>query len=284
MRGILITNTFMRLKSVERLRGMFLSAAERMQLTLLAYGNADCMQLPHADFVLFYDKDIRLAQRFEQSGVPVFNSARAIEACDDKTLTYLRLEQAGVRQIDTLLCPKTFPGVGYGDAAFVETAGERLGWPLVLKEGMGSLGQQVYLCENAAQARARLGQIGERQALFQRFVAVSAGRDKRLFVVGDTVIAAIERRNLHGDFRANIENGGSPRAMIPTAQESALALRAAKALGLDFAGVDLLDDTDGPRVCEVNSNAHFGGLYDATGVDAAAHILCYIRRRLCKDG
>ena len=284
MRGILITNAFMHLASVDRLRNMFLSAADQLGIALCACGNDRCMVLPRADFVLFYDKDIRLAQRFELSGMPVFNCARAIEVCDDKTLTYLCLERAGVRQIDTLLCPKTFPGVSYGSAAFVEQAGELLGWPLVVKEGMGSLGQQVYLCENAAQVRARLAQTGERQVLFQRFIASSAGRDKRLFVVGDRVIAAIERRNFHGDFRANIENGGSPRAITPTKEECALALQAARALGLDFAGVDLLDDAGGARICEVNSNAHFGGLYDATGVNAAEHILCHIRRRLCKDG
>ena len=102
-------------------------------------------------------------------------------------------------------------------------------------------------------------------------------------LVGDQVIAAIERRNEHGDFRANIEHGGVASAYFPTAQESALALAACRALGLDFGGVDLLEAEDGSMVCEVNSNAHFAGLLSATGVNPADHIMQYIRRTVCEE-
>lgn len=102
------------------------------------------------------------------------------------------------------------------------------------------------------------------QRSFSALSPIAPGRDRRLFVVGDRVIAAIERRNEHGDFRANIEHGGVASAYFPTAQESALALAACRALGLDFGGVDLLEAEDGPVVCEVNSNAHFAGLLSAT--------------------
>ena len=213
--------------------------------------------------------------------MPVFNSARAIALCDDKTLTFLCLERAGVPQPETVLCPKTFPGLGYGDMGFVEKIGQDLGWPLVVKEGMGSFGREVYLCHNAREARERLEGIDDKPALLQRFIAASAGRDKRLFVVGGRVTAAIERRNLQGDFRANIENGGQARPVIPTGEEERLALDACRALGLDFGGVDLLDDSGTPLVCEVNSNAHFAGLMAATGVNPADEIMDYIRRRLC---
>lgn len=284
MRGVIILNAFLRLPSFLSLQDAYLRAAKALNIDLAPMTNADCIDLPPADFVLFYDKDVRLARRFEMAGMRVFNPSRAIEVCDDKTLTFLELESAAVPQIDTILCPKTFPGAGYGDMKFVDTIGDRLSWPLVLKEGMGSLGQQVYLCKNAEEAKQRLRAIGDKNALFQRFVSASAGRDKRLFVVGDEVIAAIERRNFHGDFRANIENGGTPRAITPTKTEISLALQAARALGLDFAGVDLLDDEMGPRVCEVNSNAHFGGLSRVTGVDPAMRILMHIRRVLCKGG
>lgn len=200
-----------------------------------------------------------------------------------KTLTYLALQRAGVRQPDTVLCPQTFPGLGYGDMDFLEGVGAALSWPMVIKEGCGSFGEQVYLAQDEAQARDILHRIGAKPALFQRFIAYSAGRDRRLFVVGDRVIAAIERRNEHGDFRANIEHGGVASAYFPTAQESALALAACRALGLDFGGVDLLEAEDGPVVCEVNSNAHFAGLLSATGVNPADHIMQYIRRTVCEE-
>lgn len=288
MKGLLITNEFMHACSFARMREMFMCAAQQEDITLVPRTNADLMLLPaqqrlKVDFVLFYDKDIRLAARLEASGLPVFNAARAIALCDDKTLTYLALERAGVPQPETVLCPQTFPGLGYGDMDFLEGVGAALGWPMVLKEGCGSFGEQVYLAQNEAQAREILGQIGAKPALFQRFIANSSGRDRRLFVVGDQVIAAIERRNEHGDFRANIAHGGTAVAYTPTEQECALALSACRALELDFGGVDLLQDTQGPLVCEVNSNAHFGGLRAATGMDPAVHILRYIRRRVCGE-
>ena len=288
MKGILITNAFMRQGSFARMRELFEQAAQRAGVSLIPRVNTDFMLMPPSahlkvDVVLFYDKDIRLAARLEAMGLPVFNGAKAIALCDDKTLTYLALQRAGVRQPDTVLCPQTFPGLGYGDMDFLEGVGAALSWPMVIKEGCGSFGEQVYLAQDEAQARDILHRIGAKPALFQRFIAYSAGRDRRLFVVGDRVIAAIERRNEHGDFRANIEHGGVASAYFPTAQESALALAACRALGLDFGGVDLLEAEDGPVVCEVNSNAHFAGLLSATGVNPADHIMQYIRRTVCEE-
>lgn len=288
MKGLLITNEFMHAGSFVRMRDVFMRAAQQAGIALVPRTNADFMLLPtqakvQVDFVLFYDKDIRVAARLEASGLPVFNTARAIALCDDKTLTYLALERAHVPQPDTVLCPQTFPGLGYGDMDFLEGVGEALGWPMVIKEGCGSFGEQVYLAQNEGQAREILSRIGAKPALFQRFIAKSAGCDRRLFVVGDRVIAAIERRNEQGDFRANIAHGGTATAYTPTQQESALALSACRALGLDFGGVDLLLDDHGPLVCEVNSNAHFDGLHTATGVDPAVHILQYIRRCVCGE-
>ena len=280
MKGILITNAFMRQGSFARMRELFEQAAQRAGISLIPRVNTDFMLMPPSarlkvDFVLFYDKDIRLAARLEAMGLPVFNGAKAIALCDDKTLTCLALQRAGVRQPDTVL--------GYGDMDFLQGVGAALSWPMVIKEGCGSFGEQVYLAQDEAQARDILHRIGAKPALFQRFIAYSAGRDRRLFVVGDQVIAAIERRNEHGDFRANIEHGGVASAYFPTAQESALALAACRALGLDFGGVDLLEAEDGPVVCEVNSNAHFAGLLSATGVNPADHIMQYIRRTVCEE-
>jgi len=284
MQGYLITNAFMRAGSFARMRNMLLEAAARQNITLLARTNADFMRgIPQneAQFVLFYDKDVRLARQMEQSGLRVFNSAHAIALCDDKTLTCLALQEKRVAQPDFVLCPQTFPGVGYGDMRFVDEAGARLGWPLVIKEGCGSFGQQVYLAHNAQEAQQILSGIGAKPVLFQRFIKESAGRDLRLYVAAEKVIAAIERRTHHGDFRANIENGGNALSYQPTNAECALAIDACRALGLDFAGVDVLPSREGPLICEVNSNAHFMGLHAATGVNPADHIFAYIRRTLC---
>ena len=116
--------------------------------------------------------------------------------------------------------------------------------------------------------------------LFQRFLSESAGRDIRLQVVGDQVIASMYRYSTDGDFRANITNGGSMKRYEPSPEEISLALRSTRALGLDFAGVDLLFGADGPVVCEVNSNAPFKNIYDCTGVNAADAIIAHISSTL----
>ena len=282
MRGYLITNAFMRGGSFETMRRLFMEAAEKAGITLISKTNADFIGDVRcdADFALFYDKDIRLAMRLEQKGIRVFNSADAIAVCDDKTLTHLALDKAGLPQPEYVLCPHSFPGVGFGDMSFLREAGGILGWPMVIKEGCGSFGQQVYLATDEAQAKTLLQAIGEKPVVFQRFIRECAGRDERLFVVGGEVIAAITRENRQGDFRANVENGGHPQKYEPTREECDLAARACRALGLDFGGVDILPSENGPLLCEVNSNAHFGGLKQVTGVNPADHIISHIRRSL----
>ena len=213
----------------------------------------------------------------EGLGVSVFNSSTAITLCDDKTLTHLALH--GFPVPPTVLCPLTFPGNGYGDFSFLDRAAEAVGYPMVIKEGCGSLGQQVYLARDRREAADILQRIGGATALMQRFVRESAGRDKRLYMVDGQCAAAIERRN-SADFRANIAAGGSAMPYRPTEAEVRLARDCCDRLGLVFAGVDLLDGSDGTLVCEVNSNAHFTALEQATGADIAGAILSAVRRRL----
>ncbi|MBO5798300.1 MAG: RimK family alpha-L-glutamate ligase [Clostridia bacterium] len=232
--------------------------------------------LTQADTVLFWDKDTRLAHAMEETGARLFNRAESIEWCDDKLKTHWILAKAGLPQPKTLAAPMTYirtdtPGCG----EFWRQAEETLGFPLVVKECFGSLGGQVYLAPDAATLRRLTAEMGAKPFLVQQFIAETAGNDKRLYVVGGRVAAAMERHS-DSDFRANIENGGSGTAYTPTPAEEALALRACRALHLDFGGVDLLDSPDGSLICEVNSNAHMAGITACTGVDVAAAIIDYI--------
>lgn len=237
-------------------------------------GGAPAERMP--DFVLFYDKDIRLAEQLERCGLRLFNSARAIELCDDKSLMHARL--AGlVPMPQTYSAPFTYETVGYTDTEFVDTMFRLLGAPVVVKEVFGSFGQQVYLCRTPEEAKELIAGIGGKKLIFQKFIASSFGRDLRLNVVGGRVVACMLRYNEHGDFRANITNGGSMQRHTPTPEEEALAVRTAELLGLDFCGVDLLFGEDGgPILCEVNSNAHFKSIYQCTGVNAAELIMAHI--------
>ncbi len=290
--GILIVNRFLHTSKFTDISARFSASAEKLGAELSLFANDELFPVSGAgddrfpfdtdrtDFVLFYDKDIRLASQLEKRGMRLFNSSRAIELCDDKSLTHIELD--GIVPMPATCCaPFTFENIGYNCLDFVDEMFSILGSPLVVKEAFGSFGQQVYLARDPSEACALLKRIGGKRVIFQKFIEESAGRDLRLNVVGDRVIAAMERWSETGDFRANITIGGRMRPHTPTAEEEALALRAAEALGLDFCGVDLLLSCEGPLVCEVNSNAHFKSIEDCTGVNAAdaimAHILSSIR-------
>ena len=122
------------------------------------------------DFVLFWDKDIRLARHLEILGLPVFNSSKAIEACDDKRLTHILLQKENIPMPKTIIAPFTYNNIGYTNLEFLTKAEEKLLYPFVIKEAYGSFGQQVYLVNSHEEAVARIEKIGAKPMLFQEFV------------------------------------------------------------------------------------------------------------------
>lgn len=280
--ALLVTNAFWDSPQTRHLQKELLRAAQGLGLDLQPRTNADFMQ-PHSaqqapPKVLFWDKDIRLAMRLEAAGARLYNPAAAIALCDDKTLTWLALQNSGIAMPQTILAPATFPAAGYPALHFVQEAADILGLPLIIKEGCGSFGQQVYLAQNVQEACAIVRQIGAKPFLFQQFIAESAGMDIRIYVVGGQVAACMKRLGAAGDFRANITGGGRAQSHVPTHQQADMAVQACRQLGLDFAGVDLLLGRDGPLLCEVNSNAHFAALADISGVDIAQGIIAHLMR------
>lgn len=289
MIGWLVVNAFYKTSKLNDIYGFFTRsfAEHNVQIRIVGGDELVCpvgtplskaFTLP--DFVIFWDKDIVLAERIAECGVPVFNSPRAIQLCDNKILTATAL--AGILPTpDTIIAPKTFEGIGYcGNLAFLDKAAQTLGYPLVIKEAYGSFGKQVYLAHNREEACEIIAKIGWKEFVMQRFVATSCGRDVRINVVGNTAACAILRSNDH-DFRSNISNGGTAAPYDPTEKQCRVAVAASRALGLDFAGVDILfGDNDEPVVCEVNSNPHFKSTYDCTGVDLSRHIADYVMQQL----
>ena len=237
---------------------------------------------PKPSFVLFWDKDVLLARAMELSGLKLFNGARAIQLADDKAETALKLAEAGVPTVDTIPAPICFPGCRRNPAT-AEEAARILGWPLVIKENKGSFGAQVYLANNIREAERILTHIGEHDCIFQRFIAESKGRDLRVTVVGGKVICAMERQAATKDeFRSNIGAGGTATARTITDYEAKLAVDAANALGLDFAGVDILmgREENERYVCEVNSNPQLQSTIDCCGINPATNIMWHIRSKL----
>ena len=230
------------------------------------------------DFVLFWDKDVRLGRALERMGVRLFNGAEAVALCDDKSATHLAL--AGhIAMPKTLVAPMTYIDFDGAGDAFLKRAAEEVGFPCVVKECYGSLGGQVYLAHDAARLRALADSMCAKPFIVQEYVAESRGEDVRLYVVGDEVAAAMRRRNAN-DFRANIAEGGTGEAYAPTEEECRMALAACRRLGLVFGGVDLLHSERGPLLCEVNASAFMAGIIACTGVDVADRVMRYVLSRL----
>lgn len=290
MTGWLVVNEFLHSNKFNEIHSWLLEAAGKQNIDLKLKTNAELLidlsatgSQPErdVDFVLFWDKDIRLALHLEQMGYPVFNSSKAIGICDDKSLTHLMLMNAGISMPRTIVAPMTFENVGYTSFVFLDEVAKRLGFPMIVKECFGSFGQQVYMVKDPEELRTKVKQLGTKALLFQEYVATSFGKDIRLQVVGKQVIASMYRYSADGDFRANLSIGGKMKAYLPTKDQCELALRCCEIIGLDFAGVDLLfGDNDVPIVCEVNSNAHFKNIFDCTGVNAADAIIAHIRQKV----
>ena len=281
-KGWLVANAFLRTEKFEKVYHLLVQSAQKRGMELCVRYATDLLlpvgevwrDLP--DFILFWDKDISLARRLAQF-VPVFNSPKAIELCDNKILTAEALASADVRTPKTLIAPKTFEGVGYSEELLVK-AETFLKYPFVIKEAFGSFGKQVYLAKDRVSAREILQKIGYKDCILQEFIAESAGQDIRVNVVGGKVVCAMRRYN-ENDFRSNISGGGKAERVTLTKAQEQTALTACKALNLDFAGVDILC-TEIPLVCEVNSNPSFKSTLDYTGVDLSAYIMEYNDARL----
>ncbi len=270
MKGILVTNHYLNGKKYDDLHSHLVKSAQESGIRLEQRTNREIIFCSDpADFVLFWDKDVHVAEMLERRGLPVFNSARSIELCDDKARTYTALSGT-VPQPDTIFAPLSFDNVDYSD--FVSDAVAVLGLPVVFKENFGSFGAQVHLCATQEEV---MKLISGRPFLLQRYVECGS-TDIRIEIVGDKCVAAMRRSNPH-DFRANITNGGIAQPYTPTPDQVKMALSAGRALGLSFGGIDIIGEN---MVCEVNSNAHIINLMECTGIDIAPMIFEYIKGQI----
>lgn len=289
-KGYIIINGFLREEKFFSLYSALKQSADKAGLQLELKTNIELMcdiasgktvaneTLP--SFAIFWDKDVRLAKTLEAAGMKLFNSASAIELCDDKSLTHIALMNR-VPQPKTVLIPLTFPRVGYTDCTFLEKIADYLGFPFIIKQCFGSFGTGVYLARNMEEAKAALMKTAGGAAIAQQYIASSFARDIRAYVVGDKVAAAMLRHNESGDFRANVAQGGKADAYALNEAQAALAVKTAQILGCTFAGVDLMFGENGEMtVCEVNSNAHFAGISAATGVNIADKIMEAVAQRI----
>lgn len=285
-RLLLVNNQSLNQEKFTKQNQLLLQSAKELNCELEIKTNFDVYNLilrnslKKYDAVLFYDKDIFLAKRLENIGLKLFNSSDAIYNCDSKAQTEICLDRFNLPRPKTSIIPLTF----YYDKNFysnyIDNLILSLKLPLICKEWFGSWGEQVYLLNSKKEIEEIIEKKQGKELLFQEFVKECSGEDIRLNVVGGQVVASMKRKSANGDFRANISNGGTMENYAPSKQEIDLAISAAKSVGCDFCGVDILQSNSGPLVCEVNSNAHLLNIFACTKVNVAKKILEYVLSKI----
>jgi ribosomal protein S6--L-glutamate ligase len=211
-----------------------------------------------------------VVRQFEMMGVYPVNESQAIARSRDKlrSLQLLAAEGVGLPVTSFAHSTKDIEGL-------IQLAG---GAPLVVKLLEGTQGMGVVLAETKKAAESVIGAFRQLDAnvIVQEYIKEAGGSDIRAFVVGNRVVAAMQRTAAPGEFRSNIHRGGNASRIRLTPEERATAKRAAKILGLNVAGVDLMRSNHGPVVLEVNSSPGLEGIEGATGIDVAGKIIEFI--------
>lgn len=246
---------------------------------ILENGEADS-SLKEYGFAIYLDKDKYLGRLLEAQGIRLFNSAKAVEVCDDKMLTYLSLLQKNIPVVESIPAPLCYTKNATPSEKFLQNVEKTLGYPLVAKKSYGSFGAGVVLVHDRVELERTAQEFLYEPHFYQRFEALSAGKDVRVIVIGKKAVAAMQRKAKDGEFRSNIELGGVGEKIELTDAYRKVAEDVASALDLDYCGVDLLTGERGPIVCEVNSNAFFEGLESVTGVDIALAYAKHVKNSL----
>ena len=235
-----------------------------------------------ADFCFYFDKDKYTAELLEQCGLKLFNSAKSMAVCDDKMQTHICLAQSGIPMPNTIGGALCYTQDATVSREYLQGVTDRLGLPLVVKQCYGSFGAQVFLANTFDELAKITDRVKHSAYLFQSYVAESCGRDVRVIVIGSRAVCAMLRQN-DNDFRSNVELGGKATAVKITPQIAEICEQTAVALKLDYCGIDVLLSDNGPLVCEVNSNAMFNAMEQATGFNVAKmyveHALSVVKRK-----
>jgi ribosomal protein S6--L-glutamate ligase len=221
--------------------------------------------------ITFYGAAV--VRQFEMMGTYSINESVAITRARDKLRSLQLLSRKGIG----------LPRTGFASKPddvddLIKNVG---GAPLVIKLLEGTQGIGVVLADTNKAAKSIIEAFMGLKAniLVQEFIKEAGGADIRCFVVGDKVVAAMKRQGAEGEFRSNLHRGGSAKLVKLTKEERATAVNAAKVMGLNMCGVDILQSNHGPVVMEVNSSPGLEGIENATGKDVAGMIIEFIAKK-----
>jgi len=213
-----------------------------------------------------------VTRQFEVTGVYSLNESVAISRSRDKLRALQLLSRKGVG------IPVT--GVVQGTRQAEDLIDMLGGPPLVIKLLEGTQGVGVVLADTMQAAKSMINAFSGLKAdiLVQEFIGEAGNQDIRCLVIGDKVVASMSRRGPEGDFRSNLHRGGSASKVRITPKERQTAVQAAKAMGLNVCGVDMLRSQRGPLVMEVNSSPGIEGIEAATGIDIASKVIEFLEK------
>jgi ribosomal protein S6--L-glutamate ligase len=221
---------------------------------------------------------LSVVNQFDMMGVPVLNNSVPIARARDKLRALQLLSRFGIDIPRTVLCrfrdqvPLAVDQVG--------------GLPCIIKLLQGTQGVGVLIASSMSEVEGMLDTLWTlgQEIMLQELIVESRGRDVRAMVMGDRVVAAMRRTARQGEFRSNIHRGGEAQALDLPREYAEAAVKAVRVIGLEVAGVDMLESRTGPKIMEVNSSPGFEGLESVTGIDIASlyveHAIGFARARV----
>lgn len=240
-------------------------------LTFNPHGRGHRVNLKNYDCILrrwikkFYTQSLILCSLLQKEGKVVVNSK--IDRIQDKITQAFKLRLAGLPH------PPTYQSLNFKTASRILN---KVKYPVILKQIEGSLGGEVYLANSKTEALEIINKYQKQNVIIQKYFPVH--EDFRIFVVGDQVLGAMKRIGCPGDFRNNVAQGARIEKAELTQEMKELALRAARVLEYEVAGVDIIYYRQKPYILEVNRTPQFKGFNEALNINVAEEIIKYLEK------
>jgi len=224
-------------------------------------------------FLSSVDLNTTVIKQLQYMGFTIFNDSKSIKRAKNKLKTLQILDHKKIPVPDTVVVSH----LKYLDFAIKKVGGP----PVIIKTPYGSYGSGVVIAESKRAIYSALDAIwgsGSNYFLIQAFLKKSKGKDTRVFVVGGKVVGAMTRIAKRGEFRSNLELGGTSEGVEVSPEYKKIAIDATDSLGLQVAGVDIIETEEGPAVLEVNANPGFKGLEESTGLNIAGEMIKFAEK------
>jgi len=288
VRGIFVANNYYSDEGMEYCYNALKTAFQKRGVTLdkrstyLIYAGKGIYPylLDRTEFIIFWDKDITISRGLEKWGNRVFNNSYALQATDDKLITYNLIWNQNINIPYTIAAPLMYDVNVVFDKDFIDEVERSLGYPLIVKHNIGSQGRQVFKVLNREELEKIYLELRHIPHHYQKMMG-EYGTDLRVYVVGGKAVASCIRKGT--DFKSNLATGGQISLCDLSIAHKRIAEKIAKVIKLDYGSIDfLINNHSDPLFLEANSNSYFKGI-EGLGVDIAGKIADHIMSVINND-